>query len=84
MHPVPYHRPSTIDGALALMKELNSARLIAGGTDLVLRMKAGSVRPEALISLQNIAELSQLSIDGGARLGALLPLAERGGVADLH
>ncbi len=76
MHPVPYYRPSTIDGTLALIKELNNARPIAGGTDLLLRMKAGGVRPEALISLRNVEELSQLSIDGCARLGALLPLAD--------
>ena len=85
MHPVPYHRPSTIDGALTLMRVLDSARLIAGGTDLLLRMKAGGARPNALISLRNIEELSQVSIDvsAGARLGALVSLADLENNAEL-
>ena len=84
MHPVPYHRPRTLEGALSLMQEKKNARLIAGGTDLLLRMKAGGVRPDALISLRNIEELAQLSIDGGARLGALVPLADLEHNAELN
>ncbi len=67
-----YHRPRTMKEALALAQELPDARYIAGGTDILVKMrKRAMAAPPALISLRNIPELR--AIDAGAeeiRIGA--------------
>ena len=54
MLPLPvfhHHAPSTLDEVVTLLAELGpSARLIAGGTDLLPNMKHGLVEPEHLVS----------------------------------
>ncbi len=71
-----YHRPRTLAGALQLSRQLHGARFIAGGTDLLVQMRAGTCRPAALISLRSIPELASVTVDDtGARIGAAVPLA---------
>jgi aerobic carbon-monoxide dehydrogenase medium subunit len=49
-----------------------SAKVYAGGTELLLAMKEGLVRYERLINIKAIRELSEVSIDNGTiRIGAL-------------
>jgi aerobic carbon-monoxide dehydrogenase medium subunit len=54
-----------------------SVRPIAGGTALMLMMKAGVFRPTRLVSLRAVQGHSaiRLDADGGIRVGALTPLA---------
>jgi carbon-monoxide dehydrogenase medium subunit len=67
-----YHRPRSVDEALALLAADADARPIAGGATLVAMMNARVVEPPALVSLAGIAELQGLSAaaDGGVRIGA--------------
>lgn len=76
MHPLPYHQPGTVTEALGLARSLPGARFIAGGTDLLVRLKGGAARPSALISLRGIAELTAVDIGDVAKLGAATPVAE--------
>lgn len=57
--------------------EDTSIRPIAGGTALLLMMKAGVFRPTRLVSLRLIDGASQIRVeaDGAVRIGALAPLA---------
>jgi carbon-monoxide dehydrogenase medium subunit len=72
-----YHRPATVAAALALRAEIGDARFIAGGTDLMIRIRDGEVRPQALISLRGVGELSGVTFDGdGARIGAATTIAD--------
>ena len=72
-----YHRPRTLDEALALARALPGARYLAGGTDLLVKVKDGFERPEALISLRGVAELTRIESQGeGLSIGAAVPLAE--------
>ncbi|MCC6523008.1 MAG: xanthine dehydrogenase family protein subunit M [Polyangiaceae bacterium] len=71
-----YHRPTTLAEALRLAAE-PGARVLAGGTDLVLRMRDGRERPDALVSLGRVAELAGVTFGADrVRLGARTTLAE--------
>jgi carbon-monoxide dehydrogenase medium subunit len=65
------HRPETIAEAGTLLAERPDAALYAGGTELLLLMKAGLVRPADVIDVKRIAELGGLvETDGALTIGA--------------
>jgi len=58
-----YKAPLTLEDALRLKKELGTdARVIAGGTDLILKMRDEVYSPRQLIDLQNLS-LDSISIE---------------------
>jgi len=58
MHTFSYARPGTLAEAVALLDAHGpDARLLAGGTDLVIRLRDGTLRPSVVIDLKRIAEL---------------------------
>ena len=66
-----YERPATLDQAFSLLAEHGAtARLIAGGTDLLVQMKLERVSPACLISLDRIEELGGIVDDDGLVVGA--------------
>ncbi len=77
--PFEYHTPATVTGAIGLLKKYgNKARVIAGGTDLLLAMKKRALKPEHLINVKNIKALKGISYDAkkGLKIGALVTCAE--------
>ena len=74
-----YHQPKTVAEALQLMQEAKGMqKYVAGGTDLIVRMKQGLVHPLALISLRGIESLKfiRTDSDGGMTLGSMTPLRD--------
>lgn len=72
-----YLAPKTLDEALALLSEhKGKARVIAGGTDLLPKMKSWEVVPQYLIGLKNISGLDYIkhTETDGLRFGALTTL----------
>ena len=68
-----YERPSNLADAVALLTEHGpEARLLAGGTDLIIRLRDGSIRPRVVVDLKRIAELDGaiLERDGALTIGA--------------
>jgi carbon-monoxide dehydrogenase medium subunit len=60
-----YERPTNLADAIALLAEHGpEARPLAGGTDLILRLRDGTIRPRIVVDLKRIAEL-----DGEVRKG---------------
>jgi carbon-monoxide dehydrogenase medium subunit len=61
-----YYMPETVDDAAALLAQYGgSARVIAGGTDLLVEAKAGAHDPfEALVDVTRIPELCRIERDG--------------------
>jgi carbon-monoxide dehydrogenase medium subunit len=58
MHTFAYARPTTLAEAVALLEAHGpDARLLAGGTDLVIRLRNGTARPAVVIDVKRIAEL---------------------------
>jgi carbon-monoxide dehydrogenase medium subunit len=67
------YTPRTLAEALRLLVKLKDARIVAGGTDLLVELKQGLIEAEALISLQNIKELKKIEKkDQHIRLGAMV------------
>lgn len=68
--------PPDLATAIALLREPGAAA-IAGGTDLLTRMKVGLFAPETLVNLKAIRELRGVREEGGrVRIGALTTLSE--------
>ena len=57
-----YHEPSTLEEALRLLSEFGgNARSLAGGTDLLVRMKLNVDRPSHVISLEKVPGLTSVT-----------------------
>jgi CO/xanthine dehydrogenase FAD-binding subunit len=53
-----YLRPKQLDAALAALSQWReSARVLAGGTDLLVKMRSGTLTPEAIVDVGAIEEL---------------------------
>jgi carbon-monoxide dehydrogenase medium subunit len=53
-----YERPATLAEAVALLEAHGpEARALAGGTDLIIRLRDGSLAPAVVVDLKRIAEL---------------------------
>jgi carbon-monoxide dehydrogenase medium subunit len=58
MQPFAFARPSSLAETVALLDEHGpEARLLAGGTDLIIRLRDGSLRPSVVVDLKRVAEL---------------------------
>ena len=71
--PVEYERATSVDNAIALLERYGpEARLIAGGHSLLPMMKLRLARPEVLIDINDLADLSYIRVDGETlHLGAM-------------
>ena len=73
MRPFAYERPTSLADAVALLaSEAADARLLAGGTDLIIRLRDGTIRPRTVVDVKGIAELDGdiREGDGFLRIGA--------------
>jgi CO/xanthine dehydrogenase FAD-binding subunit len=72
-----YFAPLSLREALTIMdRQRENARALAGGTDLVIQLKDGRARPEAIVDVKSIPELTRLEWKEGRGLyiGAAVPL----------
>ena len=75
MHELTYEAPTSLDQAISMLAAAGeNGRLLAGGTDLIIQMRAGVRQPGQVIDAKKIPELQTLSFDtqNGLRLGASL------------
>lgn len=69
-----FHAPGSIDEAVALLAGDPQARVLAGGTDLIVQMRSGRVAPSAVVDLKRIAALGGVRQEGGGFvIGAATP-----------
>ena len=77
MKPFEYYSPKTIEEATRILADCgDAARVLAGGTDLLIRMKRKQWLPRAVVNLKRIPGLRDISLNGELRLGALVTLNE--------
>src|SRR5262245_65738620 len=81
MIPFEMAEPASLDEAVAMLDPQEpNIRPVAGGTALMLMMKAGVFRPTRLVSLQRLEpEHARIAMHGSGelRIGALAPLRQR-------
>ena len=74
MSDVRYEAPTTATAAVALLAAAQGhARVLAGGTDLLIQMRSRMQEPALLVDLKGIAEMNTLTAEnGGFRIGAAM------------
>ena len=73
-----YEAPKTLAAAVALMAGATGvARLLAGGSDLLIQMRTGRVEPDLLVDIKGIPEMTSIVAEnGGFRFGAAVTCME--------
>ncbi len=70
-----YYSPSTLQEALHFLEEHgDEAKIMAGGTDLLVQMKQESIAPKYLINIRNIQDLSMIEHGKDLKVGAAVLL----------
>ena len=79
MRPFRYVRPKSLEEVLQLLAAHGAAaRVLAGGTDVIVRLRMGHMKPELVVDIKDAAELSARITDEGAhvRVGARVVMTE--------
>jgi carbon-monoxide dehydrogenase medium subunit len=73
MTDIRYLAPRTLDEAISAFAAAGTAaRILAGGTDLLVQMRSGAVKPGLIVDIKKIPEMTSIerTADGGFRVGA--------------
>jgi CO/xanthine dehydrogenase FAD-binding subunit len=69
-----YHVPTSIEEASVLLAGNAAARVLAGGTDLLVQMRGGLVQPSQIIDIKALPGITEAVLnDQGLTLGAAAP-----------
>lgn len=71
-----YHRPRSLEEAWRLLEAQPDARLVAGGTDVLVRLREGRYHPPALVSLRRVESLRRIEPGRVWTIGAGVTVAE--------
>lgn len=73
-----FETPHSIDEAVALLAADPEARILAGGTDLLVRLRSGHAAPSAIIDVKRVPEMTAITRleDGSWQIGAAVASAE--------
>ena len=79
-----FEAPTTLDGAFAVLSG-NGVRPLAGGSDLIVQMRSGRLRPARIVDVKRIPELIGIQGDAsGWTIAAATPCAVIGAHAGLR
>lgn len=81
-----YHTPTSFADAVTIAAgAMGTLRFLAGGTDVLVQMRAGMVQPDDLIDLKHIPGVDKIerTPDGGWKIGIAVPGIVLGAHADL-
>ena len=73
-----YHTPSSFDDAVAIAKDAKGVtRFLAGGTDVLVQLRADILTPDVLIDIKKISGVSEIARESdGWRIGVAVTGAE--------
>jgi CO/xanthine dehydrogenase FAD-binding subunit len=69
---VSVHIARSVDDALEHLSGRRDATILAGGTDLLVEINFGRIRPAHIVAIDRVDELKDLSRNGHIRMGALV------------
>jgi len=80
MNALTYESPGSVDEAVKLLAAAGSdAKILAGGTDLLVQLRMGMIKPALIVDVKNISETTVIKEEsGGYRVGAAVSGAELG------
>jgi len=68
-----YHEPTSLAEAVEMGARFGAAgRFLAGGTDLIIQMRRGTVAPQHVVGLHRVPGLGAIEANGDVQLGALV------------
>jgi CO/xanthine dehydrogenase FAD-binding subunit len=75
-----YEAPQSLDAAVGLLAGATGpARILAGGTDLLVQLRSGLIEPDLVVDIKKIPEMRRITPEnGGFRIGAAVSGAELG------
>lgn len=77
LEPSRFEAPTDVEGAVALLANESGARVLSGGTDLLVQMRLGAGAPPVFVDVKRIPRLLVKRIDAqGLRLGAAVPAVD--------
>ena len=78
MHRFEYIAPRTVGEAVKALAEHGNAMVLAGGTDMLVRMKSRALRPDAVVDIKRVSGLDALRFDrkAGLTIGATVTLRQ--------
>lgn len=74
-----FQAPSSLKDTLDILEKMRGdVKILVGGTDLILQMKQGQLRPSLVVDVKGIPQLNNLewSERGGLHIGAAVPLSK--------
>lgn len=80
-----YHAPETVESAVSALAAANGhGKILAGGTDLLVQLRAGRTSPAQIIDIKNIPEMRAIQVEPSCiRIGAAVSGAELGERQDI-
>lgn len=85
MHDFAYHRPDSVEAAVALRSEAADGSYLAGGMTLIPTLKQGLAQPSDLVDLGALAGLTGITADGDRlTIGAMTRHADVAGSAEVQ
>ena len=75
METMRFAAPATVEEAVKLLgAESGTAKVLAGGSDLIVQMKSGRLDPALVVDLKRIKAMTAITAEaGGYRIGACVP-----------
>ena len=74
MHPFQYYPATNLTEAISLLSRYGErARVLAGGTDLLVQLRGERFELDAVVDVKQVPEIMDLSLNGGLTIGAAVP-----------
>jgi CO/xanthine dehydrogenase FAD-binding subunit len=74
---VRYEAPTNVEAAVRLLAGESGAKVLSGGTDMIVQMRLLNRTPSVFVDVKRIPRLSALALDAkGLRAGAAVPAAQ--------
>ncbi len=77
LRPFDYYRPTSLEEACKLLNDIDDACILAGGTDLLVKIRDGKHVAPAVVDIKGVQELEGISLDGDDLvIGALTTITD--------